>query len=106
MFDSFASNSRLDFVGRWYDRLSGRDKWIETEASALPLHGKTMTLEVGITSSDTSTKQTENTSLGASVQSVSWSLEQSCPSAINHQIRNEITSQTVIAVGNRWCWQS
>ena len=34
MFDSFASNSRLDFVGRWYDRLSGRDKWIETEASA------------------------------------------------------------------------
>ncbi len=34
MFDSFASNSRFDFVGRWYDSLTGRNKWIETEASA------------------------------------------------------------------------
>jgi hypothetical protein len=33
MFDSFASNSRFDFVGRWYDTATGRDKWIETEAS-------------------------------------------------------------------------
>ena len=34
MFNSFASNSRLDFVGKWYDSLTGRDNWIETEASA------------------------------------------------------------------------
>jgi Protein of unknown function (DUF3592) len=33
MFDSFASNSRFDFVGKWYDTATGRDKWIEIEAS-------------------------------------------------------------------------
>jgi hypothetical protein len=32
MFDSFASSSRFDFVGKWYDIATGRDKWIETEA--------------------------------------------------------------------------
>ena len=31
MFDSFASQSRYDSIGRWFDRLSGRDKWIESE---------------------------------------------------------------------------
>jgi hypothetical protein len=35
MFDSFASNSRFDFVGRWYDTATGRGKWIETEASTI-----------------------------------------------------------------------
>jgi hypothetical protein len=33
MFDSFATNSRFDFVGQWYDSITGKDKWIETEAS-------------------------------------------------------------------------
>lgn len=33
MFDSFASVSRFDFIGRWYDAAKGRDKGIETEAS-------------------------------------------------------------------------
>jgi hypothetical protein len=33
MFNSFASNSKFDFVGKWYDVAIGRDKWIETEAS-------------------------------------------------------------------------
>jgi hypothetical protein len=32
MFDSFASTSRFDFVGKWYDIALGRDRWIETEA--------------------------------------------------------------------------
>jgi hypothetical protein len=32
MFDSFASQSRFDFLGRWYDRISGRDQWIEADA--------------------------------------------------------------------------
>jgi hypothetical protein len=34
MFDSFASESRFDAVGRWYDSFIGRDKWIETSATA------------------------------------------------------------------------
>jgi hypothetical protein len=33
MFDSFASTSRFEFVGKWYDSLTGKDKWIETEAT-------------------------------------------------------------------------
>lgn len=33
MFNSFASNSKLDFVGRWYDAAFGRGKWIKVEAS-------------------------------------------------------------------------
>lgn len=33
MFDSFASRSRFDLIGDWYDRVSGLDRWIETEAT-------------------------------------------------------------------------
>ena len=32
MFDSFASTSRFDFIGRWYDSATGKEKWIETDA--------------------------------------------------------------------------
>jgi hypothetical protein len=35
MLDSFASNSKLDFIGEWYDAVIGRARWIETEASTV-----------------------------------------------------------------------